>query len=208
MPKLPSPDPGRLPFANPKFNSRVMLRKVVLRLTAGAFALALACSCEKAPPPPPPTPPPTPTPTPKPKPTPTPTPTPVPTPTPTPTPTPKPTPVKFAPEGVYFLMEDVSVRLPAGILGVVAGTQVKLLKDNGDTLHVTDGHDEYDVKKSQVTNEYDIARRVRKESDATAVEEARAHAQAEAIRLKQERDQIEYLKSHPLSTPTPSPGRH
>lgn len=206
MPKFLPSDPGSHSFSDLKSNARVMFRKAVFRLTAGAFAVALACSCEKAPPPPPPTPPPTPTPTPKPKPTPTPTPTPS-TPTPTPTPTPKPTPVKFAPEGVYFLTEDVSVRLPAGILGIVAGTQLRLLKDNGEMLHVTDGHDEFDVKKSQVTNEYDIARRVQKDSSVAAADDARAQAAAQALRLKQEHDQIEYLKAHPLSTPTPSPGR-
>ena len=103
------------------------------------------------------------------------------------------------------MTEDISVRLPAGILGVLAGTQVKMLKDNGDTLHVTDGRDEYDVKKSQVTNELEIARRIQKASNAAAADEARAQAQSEALYLKQQRDEIEYLKAHPLSTPTPTP---
>ena len=102
------------------------------------------------------------------------------------------------------------MRLPSGILGIVAGTQLRLLKDNGDTLHVSDGRDEYDVKRSQVTNEYDIARQVRKASEAAAADDARAQAQAEALRVKQEHDEVEYLRLHPLSvpTPTPSPGHH
>ena len=177
------------------------------KMVVAACVVTLACSCEKAPAPPPPTPTPapTPTPTPKPKPTPTPTPTPPPTPPPTPTPTPKPTPPKFAADGVYYLMQDVSVRLPAGILGVVAGTEVRLLKDNGDTLHVTDGHDEFDVKKTQVTNELEIAARVRKAADAALSADERVQAQQDAIRLKQQQEQLEFMKSHPLAAPTPTP---
>ncbi len=103
------------------------------------------------------------------------------------------------------MTEDISVWLPTGVLGVVGGTQVEMLKDNGDKLHVTDGHDEFDVRKSLLTNEYEIAQRIRKASDSRAADDARVQAQAEVLRLKQQRDQIEYLKAHPLSTPTPSP---
>lgn len=102
------------------------------------------------------------------------------------------------------MTEETSVRLKAGILGVLAGTEVHLLKDNGDTLHVTDGHDEFDVKKSQVTNELEIANRIRRASDAAASAEDRAAAQRQSLYLKQQQEQIEFYKTHPLATPTPT----
>ena len=206
MPKFLPSDPDLRPFDRPACGPQKRLRQAIFRVTAGVFALALACSCEKAPPPPPP-PPPTPTPTPTPKPTPKPTPTPVPTPTPTPTPTPKPTPVKYAPEGVYFMTEDLSVRLPAGILGIVAGTQVRMLKDNGDMLHVTDGHDEFDVKKSQVTNELaDRPARAQGERRFGGGRRPRPGASGGAAPQAGAAIRSNTCKTHPLATPTPSPG--
>ena len=102
------------------------------------------------------------------------------------------------------MIQDASVRLPAGILGVLAGTEVRALKENGDTLHVTDGHDEFDVKKSQVTNDLELAARIRKAADASASADDRARAQGEALYLKQQQEQIDFYKTHPLATPTPT----
>ncbi len=173
------------------------------RVSVAAVALTLATACSKPPEPPPP-PPPTPVPTPRPTPTPKPTPTPPPTPTPVPTPTPYVH--RYAPEGVFYVTEDLSVRLKAGIAGIIAGTPVKMLKDNGDTLHVNDGINEFDIKKSQVTNDLDIAAAVIKRATAANAADDATRAAQEAIYLKQQRDQIEFLRTHPLSTQKATPG--
>ena len=173
---------------------------VLTRVLMAVVVLALVASCSKPPEPPPPvaTPAPTPTPTPK----------PVPTPTPKPTPTPLPTPTpyvhRYAPEGTFYVTEDISVRLKAGIAGIIAGTPVKMLKDSGDTMHVSDGINEFDIKKTQVTNDLDVASDVIKRANAANAADDAARAAQEAVYAKQQRDQIEFLRTHPLSTPTGS----
>jgi hypothetical protein len=165
--------------------------------------LAAVCSCSKPPEEPAPTPPPVPA-----------TPPPVPTPTPTPTPvgTPTPTPVakRYAPEGIFYVTEEVTVRLPAGIMGVSPGTQVKLVKDKGDTKSVTDGKDTFDVKSSQLTNDLDDVAKILKGAQGAQQAGDAFLRQQQAAYLKQQQDQIEYLRTHPLSgnpTPTPVGGR-
>ena len=174
----------------------------MVRVLVAGTALFLVCSCSKTPVPPVPTPEPTPVPTPVP--------TPKPTPVPTPTPPPTPTPVvhHYAPEGTYFVTEDITVRLKAGLAGIVAGTPVKMLKDNGDTLHVTDTTNEFDVKKSQVTNDIDIAAAIARRAAAAGAAADAATAAQEAILQKQQSEQIEFLRTHPLGGPAPSVTPH
>ena len=181
-------------------------RRAGISWPVAVVALLLACSSCSKPPEPPPTPAPTPVPTPRHTPKPTPTPTPLPTPTPPPTPTP--VVHHYAPEGVFYLTEDATVRLKAGLKGVVAGTPVKLVKDAGDTLQVTDGQDQFEVKKTQVTNDLDIAARIARQAASQEAASENFRAQQEAALLRQQHDQTEFLKAHPLSAPsgTPTPG--
>ena len=115
----------------------------------------------------------------------------------------------YAPEGVFYLTEDATVRLKAGLKGVVAGTPVKLVKDGGDTLQVTDGQDQFEVKKAQVTNDLDIAAKIARQSASQEAASENFRAQQEAALLRQQHDQVEFLKAHPLSAPsaTPTPTR-
>ena len=175
--------------------------RALTRVSVAAVALTLACSCSKPPEPPPP-PPPTPIPTPRPTPTPKPTPTPVPTPTPKPTPTPYVH--RYAPPGTYYVTEDITVHLKAGLAGIIAGTPVKMLKENPDTMQVTDGINEFEIKKSQVTNDLDTAEVIIKRANAANAADDAARSAGEAVYLKQQRDQIEFLRTHPLSGPAPS----
>lgn len=91
---------------------------------------------------------------------------PAPTPKPAaPTPPEPPTPVppvkRLAPEGVYFVLYPVSVTRDEGITRIREGTQVKLLKEAGETVHVTDGRIEFDVQKGYLTNDLDVIARLR-----------------------------------------------
>ena len=166
-------------------------------------ALVLACASCSKPEEPPPTPPPTPMPTPRPTPKPTPTPTPLPTPTPPPTPTP--VVHHYAPAGVYYLLADATVRLKAGLKGVVAGTPVRMVAEGAELMQVTDGEDQFEVKKSQVTNDLDIAAAVQKRANADANASEAFRSQQEAIVVKQQQEQTEFLRMHPLSVPTATP---
>ena len=76
-------------------------------------------------------------------------------------------------------------------------------------MQVSDGKDEFEVKKSQVTNDLDIAAIIQKRAAAAEAASENFRAQQEEILLKQQRDQMEFLRTHPLSapTPTPSPGK-
>ena len=142
--------------------------------------------------------------------TPPPTPTPTPTPPPTPTPLPTPTPFvhRYAPAGVFFVTEDFTAHITGGLVGIAAGTQVKQLKDNGDTAQVTDGTTPFEIKKTMLTNDLDVAAAIIKRSLAVEASTNAARAEQDAVAAKQQAEQIKYLQEHPLSTPLGSPTPH
>lgn len=191
------------PFTLRRSFSRRAARPVLLAGAAAAM-VTLVCSCSK-PPEPVATPPPTPTPLP----------TPVPTPTPTPLPVgpPTPTPVvhHYAAEGIFFVTEEVTVRLKAGLMGVAPGTQVKLIKDKGDTVTVTDGTQEFDLQAAQLTNDLDVAAKIQKGVQNAEAAGAVYQRQQQAVLEQQQKAQREFLRTHPLGgpattgTPTPAP---
>ena len=188
-------------IAAPIRSSSVRRLPASLRLLAGLAAATLACSCSKPPPEPPPTPAPTITPAPTPRPTPT------PTPSPTPTPLPTPTPVvhHYAPAGTYYVTEDFTAHITGGLVGITAGTPVKMVKDDGDTAQVSDGTTTFDVKKSQLTNDLDLAAAIIKHSRAIEASTDATRAEQEASAAQQEAARIKYLQDHPLNAPTPTP---
>jgi len=65
----------------------------------------------------------------------------------------------IAPEGIYFLLERISITTDSGVIADVPGTKVTLEKDNGTTLAVTDGSNHFDVSNTQITNDLDVAAR-------------------------------------------------
>jgi hypothetical protein len=67
-----------------------------------------------------------------------------------------------APPGVFYMLERISAETKNGIVAVVPGDEVKLLKRTGDVLKVTIGTADFDVKASQVTDDLDVARAVEK----------------------------------------------
>ena len=204
----PEADPSDCPRRVARTPQSGSLRiRIASGLLAGVLALTLVTACNKPPPTPPPTPTPEPTPPPTPRPKPTPKPTPTPTPSPMPTPVPTPTPVvhRYAPPGVFYVLEDVTVRLSGGLLGVTAGTEVKMLVDNGEVMRMTDGRDQFDLKKSQVTNDLDIAASTLKRAGAAAAASDQFRAQQDSLLQKQQQAELDYLRTHPLATATPTP---
>lgn len=190
-------------FPTPFFKLRRRLARQAVLASAAAAMVTLVCSCSKPPEPPPASP------------TPTPQPTSVPTPTSTPTPvgTPTPTPVAhhYAAEGIFFVTEEVTVRLKAGLLGVAPGTQVKLVKDKGDTVTVTDGAQEFDLQAAQLTNDLDVAAKIQRGNQSAEAAGAAFQRLQQAAYEQQQKAQVEFLRLHPLGgpgttgTPTPTP---
>ena len=64
---------------------------------------------------------------------------------------------RLAPDGVYYVVQAVSVVTEDGVRGIRVGTQVKLIKDSGTSLRVTDGQQEFEVARAVVTNDLDVA---------------------------------------------------
>ncbi len=64
---------------------------------------------------------------------------------------------RLAPEGVFYAVQAFSVMTEDGVRGIRAGTPVKLVKDNGTTIRVTDGKQEFDAKREHLTNDLDLA---------------------------------------------------
>jgi len=70
-----------------------------------------------------------------------------------------PAPKRLAPEGVFYVIRHFSTTTDDGLIGVNPGTKVKQVKDNGDTLLVTNGQTQFEASKDDLTNDLDIAYR-------------------------------------------------
>ena len=112
---------------------------------------------------------------------------------------------RLAPEGVFFVTEDITVRIVGGLIGVPLGTQVTMVKDLGSKMLVTDGRDQFEVDRSKVTNDLNVSAALIKRYQSSEAAEEKYRAQQEAILLRQQQAELDYLKKNPLATPTPSP---
>ena len=76
-----------------------------------------------------------------------------------PTPEPLPPESRFAPPGIYYMLERVSVETDRGVKAINPGEEVKLMmRKGGGVMRVTiDGRD-FDVKEKQVTNDLQVVR--------------------------------------------------
>ncbi len=114
--------------------------------------------------------------------------------------TPAPAARRLAPAGVYFVLQRLSIPSDDGIVGIIPGTRVQMLRDAGETLQVSDGTHEFAVSRAQLTDDLDIAARLA-QHDATqqAGVAARQRAQAQATALQQQKNA--------LAAPAPGPTR-
>ena len=70
---------------------------------------------------------------------------------------------QFAPPGIFYVIDRVSVMTNSGVKALSPGEQVKLMQRIGkDRMKVTTGEDDFEVKTSQVTNDLDLAREAEK----------------------------------------------
>jgi len=81
---------------------------------------------------------------------------------PTPAPTPAPTPqVRLAPDGVFFVVKAFSMQTDDGIRGFPILKEVRLVREEGDDLIVSDGQAEGRAPKANFTNDLDVVDRLR-----------------------------------------------
>jgi hypothetical protein len=76
---------------------------------------------------------------------------------------------RLAPLGTLYMVERVSVETKNGIIAVVPGDEVKVLKRTGDRLKVTIGKVDFEVKETQVTNDLDVAQAAEKKEFARRI---------------------------------------
>jgi hypothetical protein len=84
-----------------------------------------------------------------------------------------------------YLKERVAVTTKVGVTGLAPGTGVRLISENGNALRVTDGTNNFDVSKGQLTGNINEARL--SAQNYYAAEQASAQAfNAEVVRRQQE----------------------
>jgi endonuclease/exonuclease/phosphatase family metal-dependent hydrolase len=116
---------------------------------------------------------------------------PVATPTPTPTPTPAPTPgpeVRFAPEGVLFVVKRFSEPHDGGVRGFSPGTEVRLLRQEAGYFVVTDGEIEARRPRSWFTRDIQLAEELRTQKALTAQQIADRQAREKATYEKAQQE--------------------
>lgn len=70
---------------------------------------------------------------------------------------------QFAPPGIFYVVDRVSVMTNNGVKALSPGEQVKLMQRIGkDRMKVTTGEEDFEVKTSQVTNDLNVAREAEK----------------------------------------------
>ena len=70
---------------------------------------------------------------------------------------------RVAPPGVFYMLERVKQTKDSGVLAIVPGEEVRLMQRlPKGRLRVTTGRYDFEVKESQVTQDYDLAQAVRR----------------------------------------------
>jgi hypothetical protein len=118
-------------------------------------------------------------------------------------PTPRP---NLAPPGTYFLTERISVMTDSGVMGDPPGTLVTLVSA-GPAMRVTDGKNEFEVRSSQVTNDYNVAM-MAANADRDALSSAGAFNAREAEAADKQRSAAQAAwdqKEHALGSAYPEP---
>ena len=91
---------------------------------------------------------------------------------------------RLAPDGIYYLLQRTSVSTDSGIASIPPGTRVERVGESDGKLKVKAGEQEFEIEKSLLTNDLDIA-------TATASQDSQRLA---AVRLKVQEGQMQLQK--------------
>jgi hypothetical protein len=97
---------------------------------------------------------------------------------------------RLAPEGAYFLLRRVSLKIDSGVVGFAPGTKVTMVKQGAQLSTVSDGQYEFGVPSSQLTNDLNIAEDVAKSDYAAQAQIAAGIGQSVRWYQQQQRDAI------------------
>jgi hypothetical protein len=97
---------------------------------------------------------------------------------------------RLAPEGTYFLLRRVSLKIDSGVVGFAPGTKVTMIQQGDPLSTVTDGLYEFGVPSSQLTNDLNIAEDVAKSDYAAQAQIAAGIGQSVRWYQQQQRDAI------------------
>ena len=95
---------------------------------------------------------------------------------------------RLAPEGTYFLLQRVVLKIDSGVIGFAPGTKVTLLGQGDSASTVTDGQYQFAVEPSQLTNDLDLAASVAQSDYATQAQIAELTARWAQEYNRQQRD--------------------
>jgi hypothetical protein len=97
---------------------------------------------------------------------------------------------RLAPEGTYFLLRRVSLKIDSGVVGFAPGTKVTMIQQGDSLSTVTDGKYQFGVVSTQLTNDLNIAEDVAKSDYAAQAQIAAGIGQSIRWHEQQERDAI------------------
>jgi hypothetical protein len=95
-----------------------------------------------------------------------------------------------APEGTYFLLQRVSLKIDSGVVGFAPGTKVTMVQQGHPLSTVTDGQYQFAVISSQLTNDLNVAEDVAKSDYANQAQIAAGIGQSVRWYEQQQRDAI------------------
>ena len=134
----------------------------------------------------------------------------IPEPTVPPRKTPTPIPHRYAPAGVYFLLQRVKLTTDSGIEAFPAGTQVQEVSKQATTCHIRirDGL-EMDIPIQQLTNDLDVAALLKKQDQLSRQQVAKIMAREQALWKAQQTPTpgmvsvSQQVTNAPMPTPNP-----
>ena len=95
-----------------------------------------------------------------------------------------------APEGTYFLLQRVSLKIDSGVVGFAPGTKVTMVQQGPQLSTVSDGQYQFGVVSSQLTNDLNFAEDVAKSDYANQAQIAAGIGQSVRWYEQQQRDAI------------------
>ncbi|MGA7274247.1 MAG: hypothetical protein WBX14_05315 [Candidatus Udaeobacter sp.] len=106
-----------------------------------------------------------------------------------------------SPSDRVFLTERVPVRTHSGLIGFPPGTALHVVSTNGDTSHVTDGAQTFDVSNNKLTTDANLAARLAQNENAAqeaaaqaSTQQMEAYRQAQAAKRAQQERQAAALR--------------
>jgi hypothetical protein len=97
---------------------------------------------------------------------------------------------RLAPEGTYFLLQRVSLKVDSGVVGFAPGTQVTMVQQGALLNTVSDGKYQFSVAPSLLTNDLNVAEDAAKSDYASQAQIAAGIGQSVRWFQQQQRDAI------------------